>query len=99
MSERRFPGRDPGSMRMIENIYSQVPAFNDLFDEETFYTFVMLFVAGTILIAYISSKYITIKPVEWFQYCSELNKHTTKAIFVYFSELFILLNRILTSEH
>jgi hypothetical protein len=64
MNERKFPGRDPGSMKMIENLYSQVPAFNDLFDEESFYMFVVIFVAGTILVAYIGSRYITIKPVE-----------------------------------
>jgi uncharacterized membrane protein YfcA len=27
--------------------------------------FVVIFVAGTILVAYIGSRYITIKPVEW----------------------------------
>lgn len=64
MSDRKFPTRDPGSMKMIENLYSHVPAFTDLFDEETFYTFVVIFVAGTLLLTYIGSRYITIKPVE-----------------------------------
>ena len=65
MSERKFPGRDPGSMKMIEHLYNKVPAFNDVFDEETFYIFVMIFVAGTLLLAYIGSRFITIKPVDW----------------------------------
>ena len=65
MNERKFPTRDSGSMKMIENIYSQVPAFTDLFDEETFYMFVVIFVAGTLLVAYLGSRYITLKPVEW----------------------------------
>lgn len=64
MVERKFPSRDPGSVKMIEHLYSQVPAFTDLFDEETFYMCAMVFVAGTILLAYIGSRYITIKPVE-----------------------------------
>ena len=64
MSERKFPGRDPGSMKMIEHLYNKVPAFNDVFDEETFYLFVMIFVAGTLLVAYIGSRFITIKPVD-----------------------------------
>lgn len=64
MADRKFPTRDPGSMKMIEHFYNQVPAFTDVFDEETFYTFVMFFVAGTILIAYVASRFITIKPVD-----------------------------------
>ena len=63
-SDRKFPGRDPGSLKMIESMYSQVPAFTDVFDEETFYIFVVLFVVGTIVVAYIGSRVITIKPVE-----------------------------------
>lgn len=64
ISDRKLNSRDPGSMRMIEHLYSQVPAFTDLFDEATFYTFVMLFVAGTILLAFVASRFITIKPVD-----------------------------------
>jgi len=51
-------------MKMIENMYSQVPAFTDIFDEETFYIFVVFFVIGTLIVAYIGSRVITIKPVE-----------------------------------
>jgi len=64
VSERKYQGRDPGSMKMIENMYSQVPAFTDIFDEETFYIFVVFFVIGTLIVAYIGSRVITIKPVE-----------------------------------
>lgn len=63
MVEHKF-GRDPGSMKMVEHLYNQVPAFNDIFDEATFYVFVGLFVAGTILLAFIASRFITIKPVD-----------------------------------
>lgn len=51
-------------MKMIENMYSQVPAFTDVFDEETFYIFVVLVVIGTFIVAYVASRVITIKPVE-----------------------------------
>lgn len=51
-------------MKMIEHLYSQIPAFTDIFDEATFYIFVVLFVAGTILVAFIGSRFITIKPVD-----------------------------------
>lgn len=52
------------NLRLIDILYSQVPAFTDVFDEETWYIFVICFVAGTFLVAFILSKFITIKPVE-----------------------------------
>ncbi|XP_011877056.1 PREDICTED: uncharacterized protein LOC105567103 [Vollenhovia emeryi] len=59
----------PGSsknynLRLIDILYSQVPAFTDVFDEETWYVFVICFVAGTFLVAFILSRFITIRPVE-----------------------------------
>ena len=51
-------------MKMIENIYNQVPSFTDVFDEETFYIFVISFVVSTLLIVFIAAKYVTIKPVD-----------------------------------
>lgn len=52
-------------IKLIEHFYSKVPAFTDVFDEETWYVFVTCFVAGTILLAFILSRFITIKPVEY----------------------------------
>lgn len=52
------------NLRLIDMLYSQVPAFTDVFDEETWYVFVICFVAGTFLVAFILSRFITIKPVE-----------------------------------
>jgi len=52
------------NLRIIDMLYSQVPAFTDVFDEETWYVFVICFVAGTFLVAFILSRFITIKPVE-----------------------------------
>lgn len=53
-----------GHIDFIERIYAQMPSFTDIFTEETFYMFVVCFVLGTILIAFILSRFIIIKPVE-----------------------------------
>ncbi|XP_043511283.1 uncharacterized protein LOC122529335 [Frieseomelitta varia] len=52
------------NMKLIDTLYNQVPAFTDVFDEETWYIFVACFVAGTFLVAFILSRFITLKPVE-----------------------------------
>lgn len=52
------------NLRLIDMLYSQVPAFTDVFDEETWYVFVICFIAGTFLVAFILSRFITIKPVD-----------------------------------
>ncbi|KYQ52779.1 hypothetical protein ALC60_08068 [Trachymyrmex zeteki] len=51
-------------LRFLDDFYNQFPAFTDVFDEETWYVFVICFVAGTVLMAFILSKYVTIKAVE-----------------------------------
>lgn len=53
-----------GNLKVIEEIYNQIPAFTDVFSEDTFYVFVVFFVLSTILVAFILSRFITIKPVE-----------------------------------
>ncbi|XP_046745320.1 uncharacterized protein LOC124410760 [Diprion similis] len=62
-------GRSGGShkdynMKLIDTLYNQVPAFTDVFDEETWYIFVACFVTGTLVLAFILSRFITLKPVE-----------------------------------
>ncbi|XP_029171103.1 uncharacterized protein LOC114940542 [Nylanderia fulva] len=52
------------NLKLIDELYSKVPAFTDIFDEETWYVFVLCFVAGTFLVAFILSRFITIKAVE-----------------------------------
>lgn len=52
------------NMKLIDTLYNQVPAFTDVFDEETWYIFVACFVAGTLFVAFILSRFITLKPVE-----------------------------------
>lgn len=51
-------------LKLIEHVYNQIPAFTDVFTEETFYMTVVCFVISTIVIVFILSRYITIKPVD-----------------------------------
>ncbi|EFN86202.1 hypothetical protein EAI_11290, partial [Harpegnathos saltator] len=51
-------------IRLIDTLYSQVPAFTDVFDEDTWYIFVIYFVASTFLVAFILSRFITLHPVD-----------------------------------
>ncbi|XP_013102988.1 uncharacterized protein LOC106084076 [Stomoxys calcitrans] len=61
---RKHGGRHTGTLAVIEKIYGDIPAFTDIFTEESFYTFAFCFVCASILVAFILSRYITIKPVE-----------------------------------
>lgn len=53
-----------GNLHVVEELYNQIPAFTDVFSEDTFYIFVVIFVLSTIFVAFILSRFITIKPVE-----------------------------------
>lgn len=55
--------RGKGNLNVVEEIYNHIPAFTDVFSEDTFYVFVVFFVMSTILVAFILSRFITIKPV------------------------------------
>ncbi|XP_014297157.1 uncharacterized protein LOC106693546 [Microplitis demolitor] len=52
------------SLELIDTLYEHVPAFTDIFDEETWYIFVSCFVTGTFVIVFILSRFITINPVD-----------------------------------
>lgn len=52
------------NINIFNKVYDQLPAFVDIFDEETFYVFVIFFTIGTFLVAFILSRFITIKPVD-----------------------------------
>lgn len=54
-----------GHMDVIENLYNGLPAFTDVFTEDTFYIFVVCFVLSTVLLAFVLSRFITLKPIEW----------------------------------
>lgn len=51
-------------MEVIERIYNDIPSFSDVFSEETFYVFACCFVLGTFVLAFVLSRFITIKPVD-----------------------------------
>ncbi|XP_026475275.1 uncharacterized protein LOC113378862 [Ctenocephalides felis] len=57
-------GHNKGNIDVIEQLYSHVPAFTDVFSEDTFYVFALCFVLTTIVVAFILSRFITIKPVD-----------------------------------
>jgi large subunit ribosomal protein L53 len=52
------------NLQLIDTIYEQVPAFTDLFDEDTWYVFAGCFVAGTCVLVFLLSRFITIQPVD-----------------------------------
>lgn len=58
------PTKGGGHVDFIERIYGDMPSFTDVFNEETFYVFVVCFVLATCLIAFVLSRFITIKPVD-----------------------------------
>lgn len=56
--------KEPYNLKVIDHLYSYVPAFTDVFDEETWYIFVACFVASTFIVIFIISRFVTIKPAE-----------------------------------
>ncbi|XP_058466691.1 uncharacterized protein LOC131439555 [Malaya genurostris] len=62
MPEKKLKGG--GHMAIIENWYHQIPAFTDVFTEESFYVFVVCFVLSTIAVVLVLSRFITLKPVD-----------------------------------
>lgn len=57
--------KNRGTLAVIEKIYNDIPAFTDVFTEESFYVFAFWFVVATIVVAFVLSRFITIKPVEF----------------------------------
>lgn len=52
------------NLDIIERIYKDLPAFTDVFTEETFYIFAGCLVLSSILVAFLLSRFITLKPVD-----------------------------------
>jgi len=48
-------------MQAVDRLFDHVPAFVDVFDEETFYMFAGVFVGLTCIAAFTASRYIKIK--------------------------------------
>lgn len=57
--------KEPYNIKLINNFYNQMPAFTEVFDEETWYAFVICFVVGTIAVVFLLSRFITIRPVDF----------------------------------
>ncbi|XP_025831309.1 uncharacterized protein LOC112904727 [Agrilus planipennis] len=51
-------------LQLIETLYNKIPAFTDIFTEETFYMTAAAVVVSTFVVVFILSRYITIKPVD-----------------------------------
>ncbi|CAB3401491.1 unnamed protein product [Caenorhabditis bovis] len=58
---KRKNGKTRWILDMIHSINTSIPTFNELFDEETFYVFVVLFVIATILVVIFLAKCVGIK--------------------------------------
>lgn len=52
-------------LRLIQHIYNQIPAFTDIFSEETFYMFAATVVISTIVVVFVISRFVTLKPVDY----------------------------------
>ena len=54
------------TQREIINHFSQlIPAFNDLFDERSWYIFVAVFVVSSFFVAFLLSRFLTIDDVDY----------------------------------
>jgi hypothetical protein len=52
------------SFDVAQSIYEQIPAFTDVFDEETFYLFVFGLTVAACIAAFVASRFVTLKPIE-----------------------------------
>ena len=48
-------------MKAVDKLYDQIPAFEDIFTETSFYIFAAVFTLLSLLLGYLSSKHIKIK--------------------------------------
>lgn len=52
------------TLSIVNKIYDSFPAFTDIFDEELWYIFAACFTLSTIMVAFVASRFITLRPVE-----------------------------------
>ena len=52
------------SHQVAGSLYNSLPAFEDIFDEDTFYVFAAFFTIATIFMAVILSRFIKLRPVD-----------------------------------
>ncbi len=51
----------PVVMHLVDKIYETTPGFTDVFDEDSFYLFAVIFTLLTFLGAFAASRFVTIK--------------------------------------
>lgn len=56
-------GKNDWQKEIVRRFNDQIPSFTDVFDEDTFYLAAFLFVLGTLVVAFILSRFVTIHPV------------------------------------
>jgi len=49
------------TLTMVNKVYGQLPGFTDVFDEETWYIFVVFFVLATVLAAFVISRFVKLR--------------------------------------
>ena len=64
MSTQTGQRKYEATLKLVNKVHDQFPAFTDIFDEETWYIFAFMFTAITIVVAIIASRYITLKNID-----------------------------------
>ena len=64
MSTQTGQRKYEATLKLVNKVYDQFPAFTDIFDEETWYIFAFMFTGITIVVAIIASRYITLKNID-----------------------------------
>lgn len=59
-SQRKYEA----TMSIVNKVYDTVPTFTDVFDEETWYIFAGCVTIGTLVLTFVASRFVTIKPVD-----------------------------------
>jgi len=60
-----IPKTQQTSIKLFNRLYDSLPAFTDVFDEETFYIFAGLTAATSVVLAIVLSRFITLRECDW----------------------------------
>lgn len=86
MSSKTSQRKYDATLKLVNKVYDQFPAFTDVFDEETWYIFAAVFTGATILAAVIASRFIKLKNLDW----SSARKVDTQALLDEESDILIV---------
>lgn len=60
---RRYTANQRATIRAYDRFYNMMPSFLDLFpDEDAFLSFAAMFVASTLIVAFVLSRFVHIRP-------------------------------------